>query len=82
MKTICMKCQILVYGKDKKNSVSLSSAEFVGRVVKIKVRLSLHKGFICILKVFATARNSFMKINIWAGPCKNVFSVLMPSAKV
>ena len=35
METICMKCQILFSGKNKKN-ISLLSAEFAHRVVKVK----------------------------------------------
>ena len=34
METICIKCQILFSGKNKKNIINLSSAEFVLRVVK------------------------------------------------
>ena len=35
IKTICMKCQILFSGKNKKN-INLSSAELAKRVVKVK----------------------------------------------
>ena len=34
--TICMKCQILFTGKNKKNIINLSSAENAQRVVKVK----------------------------------------------
>ena len=34
-KTICMKCQILFSGKNKKNNIILSSAENAQRVVKV-----------------------------------------------
>ena len=34
--TICMKCQILFSGKNKKNIINLSSAENAQRVVKVK----------------------------------------------
>ena len=34
--TICMKCHILVSGKNKKNIISLSSAENAQRVVMVK----------------------------------------------
>ena len=33
--TICMKCQILFSGKNEKNIVSLSSVEFVLRVLEV-----------------------------------------------
>ena len=36
METICMKCQNLFSGKNKKNIISLSSAELAQRVVIIK----------------------------------------------
>ena len=36
LETICMKYQILFSGKDKKNIVSLSSAELAQRVVMVK----------------------------------------------
>ena len=35
--TICMKCQILFTGKNKKNIINLSSAEYAQRVVKVKI---------------------------------------------
>ena len=36
METIRMKCQILFSGKNKKNIINLSSAEFAQKVVEIK----------------------------------------------
>ena len=36
METICIKCQILFSGKNKKNFINLSSAELAQRVVKVK----------------------------------------------
>ena len=36
MKIICMQCQILFSGKNKKNIINLSSAELAQRVVKVK----------------------------------------------
>ena len=39
-KTICMKCLILFFRKNKKNIVNLSSAENAQRVVKVKFVLS------------------------------------------
>ena len=36
METICMKCQILFSGKNKKNIINLSSVELAQRVVKAK----------------------------------------------
>ena len=36
--TICMKCQSLFSGKNKKNIINLLSAEFAQRVVKVKQR--------------------------------------------
>ena len=36
LETICMKCQILLSGKNKKKIISLSSAEFAHRMVKDK----------------------------------------------
>ena len=41
MKTICMKCQNLFYGKNKKNIINVSSAEFAQRVVKVKVLIAI-----------------------------------------
>ena len=35
METICMKCQSLFSGKNEKNIINLSSAEFTQRVVKV-----------------------------------------------
>ena len=40
METICMKCQILFSGKNKKNITNLSSAEFAQRVVKVNDQAS------------------------------------------
>ena len=36
METICIKCQIMFSGKNKKNVIILSSAELAQRVVKVK----------------------------------------------
>ena len=36
-----MKCQTLFSGKNKKNIISLSSAEFAERVVKIKTSVNI-----------------------------------------
>ena len=36
IETICMKCPVLFFGKNKKNIINLSSAEFAQRVVKVK----------------------------------------------
>ena len=36
IETVCMKFQILFSGKNKKNIISLSSAELAHRVVKVK----------------------------------------------
>ena len=36
METICMKCQILFWGKNKKSITTLSSTEYAQRVVKVK----------------------------------------------
>ena len=36
METICMGCQILFSGENKKNIISLSSAELLQRVVHVK----------------------------------------------
>ena len=36
METICMKCQMLFSGKNKKNIINLSSAELAQRAVKVK----------------------------------------------
>ena len=36
VETVCMKCQILFSEKNKKNIISLLSAEFAPRVVKVK----------------------------------------------
>ena len=39
MKTICMKCQILFSGKNKKKGKTLSSAEIAKRMVKVNKAL-------------------------------------------
>ena len=36
LETICMKCQILFSGKNKKNIISLSSAEFAHSIATVK----------------------------------------------
>ena len=36
METICMKCQILFSGKNKKNIITMSSAEIAQTVVMLK----------------------------------------------
>ena len=38
METICMKCQILFSGKNRKN-INLSSAELAQRVVMVKINI-------------------------------------------
>ena len=43
--TICMKCQILFSGKNKKKFINLSSAEFAYRVVKVNTLWILGKNF-------------------------------------
>ena len=35
--TICMKCQILFAGENKKNTINLSSAELAQRMVKVNL---------------------------------------------
>ena len=42
-----MNCQNLFSGKNKKNTISLSSAEFARRVVTVKVANNLDKGQRC-----------------------------------
>ena len=49
LEAICMKSLILFSGKSKKNVISLSSAELVQRVVKVKV--NFHKSKISISAV-------------------------------
>ena len=49
VETICMKCQILFFGKIKKNIIYLSSAESAQTVVKVKSIINLLKiQYICI----------------------------------
>ena len=48
--TIFMKCQRLFSGENQKNIISLLSAEFVCRVVKVKLNILIR---ISILKYFA-----------------------------
>ena len=46
-----MKCQILLSGKNKKNSINLSSAELAQRVVKVRTDIQYkHCGQICLCK--------------------------------
>ena len=40
METICLKCEILVSGINKKNTTGLSSAELAQRVVKVKAPIT------------------------------------------
>ena len=42
--TICLKCQILFSGKNKKNIINLSSAENAQRVVKVFLSLAVKVG--------------------------------------
>ena len=51
METICMKCQIMFSGKNKKNIINLSSAELAQRVVKVKLCNSKWCLFDPIIKV-------------------------------
>ena len=39
METLCMKCQILFFGKNKKNVINLSSAELAKRAGQVKVNI-------------------------------------------
>ena len=48
METICMNCQIMFSGKNKKNIMTLSSDEFAKRVVKVKASLQIF--FLCLHK--------------------------------
>ena len=36
LETVCMKCQILLSGENKKNIIKLSSAHLAQRVVKVR----------------------------------------------
>ena len=46
LETMCMKCQILFFGENKKNVTKLSSAELTQRVVKSNINKNL-KGCLC-----------------------------------
>ena len=37
LETVCIKCQILISGKNKKNIVSLSTADYALKVVKVEL---------------------------------------------
>ena len=50
--TICMKCQILFSGKNKKNIINLSSAENAQRVVKVNPNIMMYTVSILIV-IFA-----------------------------
>ena len=43
MQTICMKCQSLIYGKNKKNMINLLSAEYAQSVVKVLLKMIANK---------------------------------------
>ena len=53
---ICMKCQILFSGKNKKNIINLSSAENAQRVVKVNLDHMKKK----VLSVCALAQLGYM----------------------
>ena len=62
-----MKCQILFSGKNKKNIINLSSAEYVQRVVKIKGSWYTFRGDDFIKIGFAPFRgDNFIKIGFAA----------------
>ena len=47
-----MKCQILFSGKNKKNIVNLSSAEYAQRVVKVVLNLVISRQFMIYLFIY------------------------------
>ena len=47
-----MKCQILFSGKNKKNIISLSSAEFAHRVVKINIFPDFSRYLLVVLLIW------------------------------
>ena len=54
LETICIKCQILFYGKNKKNIINLSSAEFAHSTVSVNLctRMKIAHNKIFILNYF------------------------------
>ena len=44
MEIICIKCQILFSGKNKKNIINLLSAELAQRVIKVNMVCSINQG--------------------------------------
>ena len=46
-----MQCHILFSGKNKKNIINLSSAEFVQRVVKVNVLYRIHAWSVSIVQL-------------------------------
>ena len=57
--TICMKCQILFSGKNKKNNINLSTAENAQSVVKVNFERSFtallctfYDAYICVKSIF------------------------------
>ena len=53
-----MKCQILFFGKNKKNIISLLSAENAQRVVKVKRVSSEFPNFCMIFKIYIVSTHS------------------------
>ena len=49
LETICIKCQNLFSGKNKKNIISLASAEFAERMLKVKRAGKCIKGTLAYL---------------------------------
>ena len=60
MQTICMKCQSLIYGKNKKNMINLLSAEYAQSVVKVLLKMIANKHSWKIIK----NNNSYWAVDI------------------
>ena len=61
--TVCVKCQILCSGKNKKNIVNMSSAELANRVLKVKAGLSI-KGSKCTCQLVLIILFSLLNVFI------------------
>ena len=64
IETVCMKCQILISGKNKKNIISLLSAEVAHRVVKVKASRFEKRSTQNLWKYFLLEWSPFVNLSV------------------
>ena len=64
LETICMNCQILFSGENKKNIIKVSSAEFAQRVVKVLETICMK------FQILFSGENEQNSINVESGKGK------------